>query len=594
MSQKKWKNLSNRSYYGTLVAIMLAGLVLVNVIVSFLDFRVDFTADKRYSLTTSSIDFLSEKDNIPNRILFKIYLEGELPAELRRLRTAVRDKLEEFKYYAGKQIEYIFIDPNAGSPEDQQALKDQLFDKGRGIRPADIRYRSKGTSNILEVFPGAVVEYAGVTVDHIRFLEGGEFGLDQRLEEMIQKSINDLEFKFMQSISKATRREKKTIAFLHGHDELAIPFTQGARKNIEDAYTIKDVEIDGYVHALDEIDGLIIADPKEKFSDKDKFVIDQFLMRGGKLMLFYNPLEINNDTIRRRGMVHSVRRRTDIEKLMFDYGIKMNEDLVVDANYDLFAFPAIPRGFVSWYFYIMAQGTNHPVSSMVDPVKLPYASSLQFVETKHNTVPSVILTSSANSKSYGNVPLLSIAVEQTFGENPVFQDHPEDAANKLMVGGIIEGEFESAFKNRIIATYADDPEAKFQEKSTAPGKLMVVSNGTFFKNAYYDSVFVREQGAYRYIPRYPRGKEIDELLATNYRLGNFDFFENCVDYMMGESTLLSIRSRVIDLHPMDKLKVEKKGAMYKFINIFVPVLFVIVLAFIVFVTRRSKYAKRKG
>ena len=591
MGKKKWANISNKSFYGAVTVIMLVALVLINIVVSFLDFRVDFTADKRFSLTSTSVDFLSEKENIPNRILFKIYLEGDLPAELRRLRGSVRDKLDEFKYYAGNRIEYVFIDPNLGSVEDQQALKEQLFDKGRGIRPMDIRYRSKGVSNILEVFPGAVVEYGGVTVDHIRFLEGGEYRLDQRLENQIQQSINDLEFKLMQSISKVTRRTKRTVAFLHGHGELGVPFTQGARKNIEDAYAIKDVKIDGSIHALDNVDGLIIADPTQKFSDKDKFVIDQFLMRGGNLMVFYNPLEIDNDTIRRKGMVHSVRRRTGLEKLLFDYGVKINEDLVVDANYDIFAFPAIPRGFVNWYFYVLAKGTRHPISSMVDPVKLPYASSMQFVETKHKTVPSVILTTSSNSKSYGNVPLLSIAVEQTFGENPTFQDDPEDPVNRLMVGGVIEGEFESAFKNRIISTYSEDPEAIFEEKSVQPGKLMVVSNGTFFKNAFYDSVFVREQGAYRYIPRYPRGKEIDELLATNHRLGNFDFFENCVDYMMGESTLLSIRSRTIDLHPLDKLKIEKQGSYFKFLNLFVPILFVVVLGITIFLMRKSKYAK---
>jgi ABC-2 type transport system permease protein len=154
------KNISNKAYYSIVVAIALVVIVLLNVIVSFLDFRVDFTADKRYSLTSSTVDFLSNEENFSERILFKIYLDGDLPAEVKRLRTAVRDKLNEFKYYAGKQIEFEFIDPEATlNQADKNTLKELLYDKGRGIRPAQIYYKVKGKSQLLEIFPGATVEY---------------------------------------------------------------------------------------------------------------------------------------------------------------------------------------------------------------------------------------------------------------------------------------------------------------------------------------------------------------------------------------------------------------------------------------------------
>lgn len=591
MKKNLFKNISNKAYFTILTIIVLAAVVLLNIIFSFFTLRYDLTKDKRYSLTPSTISFLSE-DNLSNRILFKIYLEGEMPAEIQRLRTSIQNKLDEFKYYAGSNIEYEFINPNEGSKEDQEALKEQLYDKGRGIRPVNITYRKKGSSNILELFPGATVEYAGSTVGSIRFLEGGTYNLDERLENLVQRSINNIEYKLMQSISKATRRTKKTVAFIHGHGELRIPYTQGARRRIEDAYVIEDVKLNESLEALNDVDGIIIAEPTEKYSDKDRFIIDQFLMQGGNVMLFYNPLSINNDTIRRTGMVHSTRKRIGLEKMIFDYGIKINEDLVVDANYDRFIMPGLPRGFVNWYFYVRALGTAHPISAMVDPVKLPYVASLQFVENENNVKPSVILTSSSNAKSYGNAPLLSISIEQNFGENPQFQEDPDDPANRLMLGAIVEGKFESAFKNRIAPTYAEDPNAFFEEKSAQPGKLMVVGNGTFFKNAFYDSIFVREEGKYKYIPRLPRKGEIDELLATNQKLGNFDFFENCVDYMLEESTLLSIRSRTIDLHPTDKLKVEKYSNFYKFINLFIPVLIILIIALTSYMIRYYKYIKK--
>ncbi|MDX1652490.1 MAG: Gldg family protein [Brumimicrobium sp.] len=592
MKSRIFKNLSNRVFYSLMTVIVLVVIILLNIIVSFVDFRVDFTKDKRYSLTETTVNFLNNDSLLTDKILFKVYLEGDFPAEIKRLQTAVKDKLDEFKYYAGDRIEYEFIDPNEGSIEDQEALKEQLYDRARGIRPVDVTFRSKGNAQIVEIFPGAVVEYRGNTVDHIRFMEGGKYQLNAQLEEQIQRSINTLEYKYMQVLAKATRTTKKTLAFIHGHGELGIPYTQGARSKIEDSYIIKDIIINGAIDALDGIDGIILANPTEKYSDKDKFIIDQYLMNGGNIMVFQNPLEINNDTIRRKGKVHSVRKRTGLTDLVFDYGIKLNEDLVIDASYDPFIMPGIPKGYVNWYFYVRAQGTMHPISAMIDPVKLPYVSSLQFVKTKNKTIPSVILTSSSNAKSFGNAPLLSIAMENTFGENPVFQPNPEDEANKLMLGAIVEGEFESAFKNRIITTYTDNPDARFEEKSLKPGKLMVIGNGNFFKNTYYDSVPVPEENKYRYIPRMPRGNEIDELFSGR-PFGNFEFFQNCVDYMLGESTLLSIRSRTIDLHPIDKLKVEKHGNFYQFINIFVPIIFILLMAGLIFYFRRLKYVKKQ-
>ncbi len=592
MAKKRLKKVSTRAYYGILTAIVLAVVVLINIIFSFVDFRADFTKDQRYSLTPTTINFLKSDTILTDKILFKVYLDGDFPAEIRRLQTAAQDKLDEFRYYAGKNIEYEFIDPSLGSKEDQEALKEKIFNKGAGIRPVNVSYQSKGSSNIVEVWPGAVVQYQGKTIDYVRFLEGGSYRLDGQLNQVIQNGINNLEYGLMRSLAKATRRHKKKLAFIHGQGELGIPYTQGARKALEDGYIIRDIKINGVLHGLDEFDGIIIADPQKKFSDKNKFIIDQYLMQGGNIMVFNSPLEVNNDTIRRTGRVHSDRKRTGISDLMFDYGIKINDDLVVDANYGRFTMPGLPKGFVNWYFYVYAQGTDSPISSMIKPVKLPYCSSLQFVKTKNKTRPSVILTSSTNSKSYGTVPLLSIAVEREFGENPQFQEDPKNTANRLMLAGLVEGKFESAFKNRIVSTYTDDPNASFIAKSEKSGKVMVVGNGTFLKNTYYDSIYVPEENKYRYIPRMPRGNEIDELFGKKPTpLGNFTFFENAVDYMLGEETLLSIRSRTIDLHPINKLKVEKEGVFYKVINIVVPVLSILILGLVVFFIRRYKYKK---
>ena len=589
MKRSKNSFLKFKSYYGILTLIVFVILILLNILASLIDFRFDFTADKRYTLTESTINFLEDDEKLTDRILFKVYLDGDLPAEINKLRSAVLNKLKEFKHYAGDRIQYEFIDPDEGNLEDQQALKDLLWDKNRGIRPVQIMYKSNGNTSLREIFPGITVEYLGNTVGTIRLIEGGKYELNYQLEEIIQKSIGNIEYNLMRMITKASRKSKQRIAFIHGHGELIEQQTQGARKNIEDSYDIFDVTINGQLNALDEIEGIIIADPQYPISDKDKFIIDQYLMKGGNVMLFYNPLYVDNDSIRKRGQISSIRKRTGINRLLFDYGLKINEDLVADSKYDPFIFPGMPKGYVNWYYYVRAEG-QHPISNMVDPVKLPYASSLQFVQTTNNVKPSIILTSSSNSISMGNAPLVSIAIERSYGENPIFQENIEDPNNRIMLGAILEGEFNSAFKNRIVKEYLDNPNSTFHEKSTAAGKLMVVSNGTFMKNTFFDSVFVTQEGKYRYLPRYPKGYEIDELFCGT-KIGNFDFFENSVDYMMGENTLLSIRSRIIDLHPLNKLKIEKESKFYKLINIFVPLLFLFILYFILTLLRKKSFTK---
>ncbi|MDX1445204.1 gliding motility-associated ABC transporter substrate-binding protein GldG [Lishizhenia sp.] len=582
---------SSSVYYSILLLIVLAGVVMVNILVWATDFRIDLTEDQRYSLTESTKEVLDSDSLLKERILFKVYLEGDkLPAELRRLRNSIKDKLDEFKYYAGKKVEYEFIDPTEGTEADFKELSEQLMDKGNGLVPLVVNFRSNGTADKLVVFPGAKVEYKGITSGYVQFLQGGNADLNAMLDQKIQNSITNIEYELMKAIDKAARTSKKSIGILHGHGELPAPKTAYFRRQLEDAYDFKDLAINGQINALDEVDGLIIADPNRKFSDKDKFVIDQFLMRGGKLMVFSNPLNINNDSLRRNQTVYTRRKRTGLEDLIYDYGIKMNEDLVVDANYGYFFLSKRQETRpLPWYFYIRSQGTDHPISSQVDPVFLMYASSLQFVK-QDGLKPHILLTSSNNSKVHGQGSMLVSLGMTRLGELPDFADVNNDM-NKKMLGAIVEGKFNSAFKNRIISTYTDNPDARFLAESKAPGKLMVVSSGTFFANQYYDSVYVPETNSYKYYEKRSGPYQIEDLIDNPFPKGNFEFMQNAVDYMMGEEALLSVRSRSIDLHPTDKKKVVEQAGFYKAINLAIPLGSILLLGIITLFIRKRKYAK---
>ena len=295
------KKYTDRFYNWTFLGVLAAGLILVNILGAYLYFRIDTTSDQRYSLSDGTIQFLKNKNNFENRLSIKIYLDGNLPAEIRLFRTTLEDRLKEFKSIVGDRIEYIFIDPNKGSEEEKKELFKNLYDQGKGIIPLDLSYMKDGSQNQLLLWPGATIDYGGTTVNTIQFLPGSQSGKPISLNEMteiIDQAINNLEYNIISSIRRSIQKTKPKIGFLQGHGELTYAQTIRARSLLKPYYKIKDVRINDSIAALDELDGLIIAAPKKAFSMKDLYVIDQFVMRGVKLMCFGDALDFNADSLK--------------------------------------------------------------------------------------------------------------------------------------------------------------------------------------------------------------------------------------------------------------------------------------------------------
>jgi gliding-associated putative ABC transporter substrate-binding component GldG len=389
----KMKKLTDKLFNWTFLIILAIGLILVNVLGSYLYLRVDTTSDQRYSLSPGTVKFLENKSNFENRLSIKIYLDGNLPAEIRLFRNTLEDRLKEFKAIVGDRLEYIFIDPNKGSDEEKKELFKNLYDEGKGIIPLDVSYMKDGSQNQLLLWPGATIDYGGTTVNIIQFLPGSQSGKPVDLNEMteiIDQSINNLEYNLVSSLRRSVQKTKPKIGFLQGHGELTYAQTIRARSLLKPYYKIKDVSINDSISALDDLDGLIIARPKKAFSMKDLYVIDQFVMRGGKLMCFADALDFNQDSLKANGVTYSTRLNTGLEKILFDYGLKLHDDYVLDANCAPMLFPYAKNALAPWYYYIMASPTSHPISRNVEPVLLKYASRVEFVK-QDSIAPSAVL-----------------------------------------------------------------------------------------------------------------------------------------------------------------------------------------------------------
>lgn len=591
------KNLIKGLYNWTFLSIVVAGLLLINIISSFVYQRYDMTADKRYSLAEGTIKFLEDKEKFNGRLNIKIYLDGNLPADLAHFKNSIEDKLKEFKQYAGNRIEYQFINPNEGTEAEQQELFQNLFAEGKGILPMDLVYMKDGTQTQMLVWPGAIIEYGGSTVQSIQFLPGSKSGQPYQLNgmgEIIQNSINNLEYILTSSLRRAILDKKPRIAFLHGHGELTFPETQRARALISPYYSIADITINDSIAALDNVDGLIIARPRTRFSAKDLFVIDQFLLRGGRMICFIDALNINEDTLKQTGQTHTTRYdNLKIDDMLFDYGIKINPNYVMDIRCVPMAVPMAKQSMIPWFFNVLATPTSHPIARNVEPVSLNYTSELQFVNESPNVALTPILTSSTNSNVTGLAPMVSLMIPLNYGKNPELVPNPDSEDNKKCIAGLAEGMFRSHFRNRIVDEYAKNPAAKLLDSSRVEGKIFVIGNGRFIANEY-DSMPNKLGTGYMYRPKQINNLQFSEdLMKLNipHFFGNQEFFQNLTDYMMGDNSVLDIRSRQIDIHEIDTEKVKLEAGFYKIVNVGLPIVIILILAFVLNFIRTRKYAK---
>lgn len=594
--QKKslFKGVYNWSFFLILVAV----IVVVNIIAVFVYHRFDFTEDKRYSLAEGTIEFLEKKENFENRLTFKIYLAGNLPAEIKRFRNALEDKLKEFKQYAGKRIEFTFIDPMQGTEQDQQALFETLYSKAKGLIPMDLAYLKDGAQTQMMLWPGAVLEYEGSTVDYIQLLPGTPQGkfyvLNPQFEAQIQNSINNLEYMLISSIRRATQKVKPRVAFLQGHGELNSVETARVRSLISPYYTVEDISLNDSIDALKGVKGLIIARPTQPFSSKDQYLIDQFVMNGGRLMCFIDKLYVPEDTLNAKGVTHTTRYNLELDKMLYDYGIKVNDNLVFDVKCAPKLIPMAQQSMIPWFFAVRSTQTPHPIARNLDPVLLNYASEVQFVGNNSN-VSTPILTSSTNSAMTGLAPMISLAIPMNYGKNPILAENPEDEANKLCLAGLVEGSFQSFFKNRLVDEFVNNPNSKFLDKSKVEGKVLVVGNGRFIANKY-DSTQNKQTGEWMYRPRAFNELKLDETMASMngmqpYVYGNQEFFQNIVDYMLGDNSILDLRSKQIDVHALDKEKIKNEAGFYKVINMLLPSGIILLFAFIIIRLRKRRFTR---
>jgi ABC-2 type transport system permease protein len=545
-------------------AAAVALLVLVNIIASFVFARFDLTQEKRFSL---SKDTRSKLKSLNDVAFVKVYLEGDLPPQYKRLRNSVKELLDEFKVYAGDNLEYEFIDPSAsGDVEERNKLYQELAQKG--IQPTNIREKGKGETTQKIIFPGAILNYKGKEVT-LQLLKSS---IGMGADEMVNNSAEGLEYEFMNGLRKTTIALKKKVAFLQGHGELNTTKLTDAARSLADAYEVDTVMINGDISSLKKFKALVIAKPDSAFTERDKFIIDQFIMNGGKVLWLIDQMQIDMDSLAATNTNVAIAKQLNLDDQLFCYGARINYNLVMDLQ----AAPIpVVTGYVGnqprqelfpWYFFpLINPQSAHPIVHNLNAIKMEFASSIDTIEVP-GVQKTILLTTSKASRQQMTPVRVSLNMLQ---EEP---NENEFRHGNLPVSVLLEGTFTSNYKNRIPATISQSKEMHYKA-SGVPNRMIIVSDGDVIGS------FVSKKGKI-----FPLG--YDRFTGENY--GNRNFILNCVDYLLDDAGLMTLRTKEFKIRLIDKNKAEEPWV--RWLNLLFPVAIVGLFGFTRFLLRKRKYA----
>jgi ABC-2 type transport system permease protein len=563
---------------------IVAIIILVNYVLSFFFGRFDLTEDKRHSLSDNTRKLLQDKEILNDRIYIRIYLDGELPADIKKIRNAIQERLDEFIVYAGDKVQYEFINPNGdANPDINLEIQKNIYSEG--IRPTDIQIMKSGKTELNTIWPGAIIEYKGRTVDQIQFFNKRIVYANEDTRGLADRTINNLEYKLISAIRRVTADNKSTVGFLQGHGELDEWQTADVRDGLKRFYHLEDVEINGQIAALNEVDALVIAQPKERFNERDKFVIDQFVMKGGKVLWFVDPIDVNRDSLYYTGKTLGLVRDLNIEKdMIYKYGARLNTDLLIDQTCAPLYIPGHPQNVVEWYFYPNLQRVEHPITKNIDPIKSEYTSSVDIVNATDKAVKKTVLletsTGSLNLRAPVRVNYSIVDIEPNF----------KAGTKGIPVAVMLEGSFTSAFENRLPEAFlnSDDYKTRFKSDTT---KMLVVADGDIIRNEV-ETKMAEGRPLYKAIPL---SFDIFQVSNPNntpkYVYGNKDFVLNAIDYMLDDYSLIDVRTKTITLRSLDMTKVNDEKEFWKLINIGVPLLCILALALFQLFIRKRNYTK---
>lgn len=539
------------------IVVFLIGIIIINYISSKVYKRFDLTEDKRYTLSKTTENIITNVDEI---IIVKVYLEGDFPAEFKRLQIETKLHLEELKN-RNKNIQFRFINPI----DNAQKLIEN------GLEPSRLQVEENGKLSEIVLFPFAEINYKNKT-EYVSLLKD-IFSNSQ--DEQLESSIQNLEYAFANAIHKLTTKKSKKIAVLRGKGTLEDIYLFDFLKKLGEYYYLAPFSIASVakepqktLKQLTAFDLAIIAKPTEKFTEEEKYALDQYVMQGGKTLWMLDNVQAELDSLMQTGESLVYPRDLGLTDLLFNYGVRINPDLVSDLYSSQITLATGNIGNKTqfnnfqWNYFPLANSlNNHPINNNIAPVNFKFTNSIDTL--KNSISKTVLLQSSPLSKIIGTPTIISL---KSISQKP---DPANFSNGDKPLAVLLEGSFKSAYYNRVKPFNL----ANYKEIGTAT-KIVVISDGDIIANEIVNGQPI-ELGVHKF---------------TNQRFGNKDFLLNTINYLVDDSGLINLRSKTIKIAFLNKQKAYEEAFKWQLINILFPLVILGVFGLTFNSFRKKKYS----
>lgn len=586
--ENKRKNIKKNEIVSLVITLVI--IVMVNVIGSFLYTRFDLTSEKRYTLSDTSKEILS---NLDDYVYFRVYLEGEFPAGFKKLRKETKEMLDEFRAYS-KFIDYEFINPSVSNdPSERDETYKILYQSGLNTYTATMQ-TNNGVQQIM-IWPGALVSFheREIAVDLLSAQSG------QRQETILNNSSQDLEYKLISAIKDITEGRSSSVAFIEGHGELNDAEVYDIANTLAQKYTLRRVSLDEKMTALTHrdydrdsnivvkpiYDAVVIAKPTMPFSEKDKFIIDQYVMYGGKVLWLLDHVKADMDSLKSAESMMGTTLDVNLDDQLFKYGVRLNNNL-------LLAYPCAQIGLVTgqgnnmqsvllpWYYFpLLSPASQHPIVKNLEAVKSDFTGSLE-TTTSAPEIQKIPLLKTSDYTKISSAPVyISLNI---LNERPNAQMFPKKGQ---VTAYLLNGKFSSLYENRLPAELLSSNEIAFKNESV-PTSMIVVADGDITRNQLAQLDFAKKNNK-RVGSPLPLGYD----QYTNNTYGNKQFIENAISYLVDGEGLINIHSRELKIRLLDMNKINSRQTMWQTVNVVLPTVVIVLFGLVMAFIRKKKYNK---
>jgi gliding-associated putative ABC transporter substrate-binding component GldG len=547
--------------------ILLGGVLLVALLAQFLRFRVDLTEESRFSLSPATKALLEELDR---PIHVDILLTGgDLPGGMRRLQKSIEETVRTFNAHSSYTISVAYFDPLTVVDSLQEDFIYTLADYG--INPTNVFVSQNSGQQSQLIFPGILVSDEEYETGAL--LLKGERGMSS--EQILNASIENLEYELANAIRKLTRPEKSAVAMIIGHGELSEDDGFGMVEALDGNYEVFKVPLDQAKSPKDlsSFAAIFILGPKQSYTERELYLLDQYVLGGGNLVVAADGVDVDLREAAGEG-TFSFPLENELDRLLFRFGVRINKDLIQDLNFSYI--PVMGGNFgnqqqlvpMPWPFYFNAGRVQaHPITKGLDQVNFRFVSSLDTVKADGVSKIPLIFGSE-------NERVLPAPTRVAFADMEQEPDVVAFSSKNLPLAYLLEGEFTSLYKNRFV------PEgfSKSDFLESGRGKVVVFGDGSVFQSQ------MSLQGG----QPLPLGE--DPFAQTTY--ANRQLLQNLVQYLADPEGIIAARTRSLQIRPLDRVKVAQQKAFWQGVNVVLPVVVLALLGGLILYFRKARYGKK--